>query len=90
MAGAYPAAARFAMLVHAASRSDRMEHTAKILKNLPSGHGIRDHLPPWSAITALAAAVNEALVRRMPPRLSKHQQQQPKIAIDLNLIPYYQ
>jgi hypothetical protein len=34
MAGAYPAAARFAMLVHAASRSDRIEHTAKILKNL--------------------------------------------------------
>lgn len=89
MAGAYTPTDLFEILVHAASRSSTIEHTAKTLKDLPSGNGIRYHLDQWSEMSTLEAEVNGALASRIPPRISKHKQQKQKIAIDLNLIPYY-
>lgn len=76
----------FEILIKAASSGDSIENTAKILKNLPTANGIRYHLDKINDFESLEAQVNKALKSKIPSTIKKGCL---KIAIDLNLIPYY-
>ncbi|MDF5724401.1 MAG: ISH3 family transposase [Rhizonema sp. PD37] len=74
------------MLVKAASSGDSIENTAKILKNVPTANDIRYHIDKINDFESLEAQVNKALKSKIPSTIKKSCL---KIAIDLNLIPYY-
>ena len=76
----------FEILVKAASCEDSIENTTKILKNIPSGNDIRYHLNKINDFEELETQINQALKNKIPVGLRKGCL---KIAIDLNLIPYY-
>ncbi len=76
----------FNILVRAASLGDSIENTAKSLKDVPTGNDIRYHLDKINNFEELESQLNKALKSRILPRLKKRQQ---RVAIDLNLIPYY-
>jgi Transposase DDE domain len=76
----------FEILVRAASSADSIENTAKTLKKAPSGNDIRYHLNKIDNFEELEKQINQALKSRIPVRIEKGHL---KIAIDLNLIPYY-
>ncbi len=76
----------FNILVAAASKADTIENTASILKNSGSGKNIRYHLAKFKSFQELETQLNLALISRLPRRLKKRKL---KLAIDLNLIPYY-
>lgn len=76
----------FNILVRAASQGDSLENTAKTLNNVPTSNDIRYHLEKINNFEELEAHLNQALKSRIPPRIKKGRQ---RIAIDLNLIPYY-
>ena len=76
----------FEILVKAASSGDSIENTAKILKKIPTANDIRYHLDKINNFEQLEAQINQALLSRIPRGLKKGCL---KIAIDLNLIPYY-
>lgn len=76
----------FEILVKAASSGDSIENTAKILKNIPTANDIRYHFGKINNFEELEAQINQALKSRIPPGIKKCRL---KIAIDLNLIPYY-
>ena len=76
----------FEILVRAASQSDSIEHTCQTLEDVPNGNDIRYHLEKVDDIEVLETRLNQALQRRIPPRIRRGKQ---KVAIDLNLLPYY-
>ena len=76
----------FEVLVRAASTADSIEHTSKLLTDVPNGNDIRYHLNKLNDIKSLTNALNLALQSRIPDRLQNNKL---KLAIDLNLIPYY-
>ncbi len=76
----------FNILVAAASKADTIENTASILKNSCSGRNIRYHLNKFKNFQELEKQLNEALISKLPHRIKKRKL---KLAIDLNLIPYY-
>jgi putative transposase len=84
--GGYSAAAIFTILLHAASRGERIEQTARSLEAVPTGNGIRYHLDKFVDMAQLESEVNPALQSRMPPKIAKHAQ---RLAIDLHLQAYY-
>ncbi len=76
----------FNILVGAASKADSIENTACNLKNSWSGRNVRYHLSKIENFLELEKEVNQALISKLPRRIKKKKH---KIAIDLNLIPYY-
>ena len=76
----------FEILVKAASSRDSIENTAKILKKTPTANDIRYHLDKINNFEDKTAKINQALKSRLPIGIKKGCL---KIAIDLNLIPYY-
>ena len=76
----------YEILLHAASHQDSIEHTTRILEGVPTGNDIRYHLDKLEDISALEAQLNQALASRLPSGMTKRKQ---RIAIDLNLLPYY-
>jgi len=76
----------FEILVHAASASESVEQTCNTLEDVPGGNNVRYHLEKLDDIAALEDDLNEMLQSRIPPRIRGGKQ---KVAIDLNLIPYY-
>lgn len=84
--GAFSKKDLFQLLVRAASNNDSIENTSKTLKNCPSGRNIRYHLDKFNKFETLESQVNLALKSQVLPRII---QGKLKLAIDLNLIPYY-
>ena len=76
----------FEILVRAASQRDSIENTSKTLSNAPTSNDLRYHLEKYENLETLEAQLNKALQSRLPSRIYQGQQ---KVAIDLNLIPYY-
>ncbi|MEM7769240.1 MAG: transposase [Cyanobacteria bacterium P01_A01_bin.37] len=76
----------YEILLHASSRQDSIEHTTQILEDVPTGNDIRYHLDKLEDISTLEAQLNAALGSRLPAGMGKRKQ---RIAIDLNLLPYY-
>jgi putative transposase len=76
----------YQILVRAASNCDSIENTSKILKESPCGKNIRYHLDKISDFQSLENQINSALLSKILPRIK---QGKLKLAIDLNLIPYY-
>ena len=86
MNGACSLQTLFEVLLRAASRIDSIEHTTQRLKGIPTGNGIRHHLNKLDDMASLEAQLNDALHHRLPPQVFNHRH---RLAIDLNLIPYY-
>ena len=61
MNGSYTVPEVFEILVHAASRGDSLEQTARTLEGAPSSNSIRYHLEKLDDMQALEAQVNAAL-----------------------------
>ncbi|RUS93956.1 ISH3 family transposase [Dulcicalothrix desertica PCC 7102] len=76
----------FEILVRAASIGDSIENTSKVLNESPCGNDIRYHLDKIDDFEQVEQQTNSALKSRIPQRIKKGRH---KIAIDLNLIPYY-
>ena len=76
----------FEILVKAAISGDSIENTAKILKKTPTANDIRYHLDKINNFEELEVKINQALKSKLPIGIKKGCL---KIAIDLNLIPYY-
>jgi putative transposase len=76
----------FEILIRAASQRDSLENTSKTLKNAPSSNDIRYHLEKYDNLETLESQLNQALQSRLPSRIYQGHH---KVAIDLNLIPYY-
>lgn len=84
--GAFNASDLYRILVRAASNCDSIENTSKILKNATGGKNIRYHLDKINNFEELETNINSALKSRKLPGIA---QKKLKLAIDLNLIPYY-
>ncbi len=76
----------FNILVSAASRGDTIENTTSSLKNSWSGRNVRYHLSKIDNFSELEKEINQALISKLPRRIKKRKH---KLALDLNLIPYY-
>ncbi len=76
----------FNILVAAASKADTIENTASSFKNSGSAKNIRYHLAKFKSFPELETQLNLALISRLTRRIKKRKL---KLAIDLNLIPYY-
>ena len=76
----------FNILVGAASKADTVENTAANLKNSWTGRNVRYHLSKFKSFQELEKELNKSLITKLPPRIKKRNH---KLAIDLNLIPYY-
>jgi predicted component of type VI protein secretion system len=76
----------FEILVRAASTEDSIENTTKVLNKSPSVNDIRYHFTKIDNFEKLESQINLTLKSRIPCRVQKAYQ---KLAIDLNLIPYY-
>ena len=86
MQGACDQKTLFEILVRAASQNESVEQTCTALEDVLGGNTVRYHLEKLKEIEALEHDLNEALQSRIPPRIRGGKQ---KVAIDLNLIPYY-
>jgi putative transposase len=84
--GGFSASDLYQILVRAASNCDSIENTSKMLKNARCGRNIRHHLDKINDFDTLESQVNLALQSQVLPRIKKRKL---KLAIDLNLIPYY-
>ena len=76
----------FEILVCAASEGNSVEQTCKSFEDIPIGNAVRYHCDKLKDMAALERALNEALHSRLPSRIQGGKQ---KVAIDLNLLPYY-
>ncbi len=76
----------FSVLLRAASTCGTIEHTADTLEDAPDGGTIRYHLNKCTDMAEMEDALNAALQSRVPGKLTKSAQ---RLAIDLNLQPYY-
>ncbi len=74
------------MLVRAASTSESIEHTCDTLEDAPVGGTIRHHLNKCQDMATMEEQIHAALQARLPRGLLKRAQ---RLAIDLNLQPYY-
>ena len=72
--------------MHAASNAESIEQSCKTLESVPTGNDVRYHLDKLGGSETLQQQLNDALGSRVPGRLMGTSQ---KLAIDLNLIPYY-
>ncbi|MCP4113790.1 MAG: ISH3 family transposase [Desulfobacteraceae bacterium] len=86
MEGDFQPETLFEILVHAASNAQSIEQTSKTLDACPTGNDVRYHLNKLENLVELEEQLNQALRSRTPGRLQNSRQ---KVAIDLNLIPYY-
>jgi len=86
MEGDFQPETLFEILVHAASNAQSIEQTSKTLDACPTGNDVRYHLNKLEDPEELEEQLNQALRSRTPGRLHNSRQ---KLAIDLNLIPYY-
>lgn len=84
--GAFNQKDLFQILVRAASNKDSLENTAKILNKVPSSNDIRYHLDKLNNFEEVEKQFNIALKSKLPKNLKNKKL---KLAIDLNLIPYY-
>jgi hypothetical protein len=84
--GAFTTKDLFHLLVRTASNNDSIENTSKTLKYNHSGRNIRYHLDKFNDFEELEFQVNLALKSQILPSIRKGKL---KLAIDLNLIPYY-
>lgn len=84
--GAFDQKDLFQILVRAASNKDSIENTAKILQGVPCSNDIRYHLEKINNFEEVEKQFNLALKTQLPAGLKKKKL---KLAIDLNLIPYY-
>ncbi len=73
-------------MIGAASQADSIENTTKKLNKSYSGKTIRNHLDKFASFKQLESQLNRALISKLPRRIKKRKH---KMAIDLNLIPYY-
>jgi putative transposase len=76
----------FTILLRAASTCSTIEQTADTLEDAPDGGTIRYHLKKCTDMASMEAALNAALQARVPGNLTASAQ---RLAIDLNLQPYY-
>ncbi len=76
----------FNILVGAASKADTIENTASTFQNSFSPRKIRYHLNKFKSFKQLETQLNQGLISKLPRRIKKRKH---KLAIDLNLIPYY-
>ena len=77
----------YQMIVGAASQTDTIENAPKKLKKSCTGRNIRYHLiKNFNNFQELETQLNQALISKLPRRIRKRKH---KLAIDLNLIPYY-
>jgi putative transposase len=76
----------FEILIRAGSQRDSIENTSKVLKNVPTSNDVRYHLEKYENLATLESDLNKALQSRLPDGIRQAKQ---KVAIDLNLIPYY-
>lgn len=76
----------FQLLVKAASNCDSIENRAKRFQKSPCGKTLRNHFNKINNFTELEHQLNSALISQVLPSISKGKL---KLAIDLNLIPYY-
>ena len=74
------------IMIGAASQADSIENTTKKLNKSYSGKTIRNHLDKFASFKQLESQLNRALISKLPRRIKKRKH---KMAIDLNLIPYY-
>ncbi len=86
MEGEFQAETLFEILLRAASNTESIEQTCKTVENAPTGNDVRYHLNKPKELETREAELNAALRCRVPGRLCGTRQ---KLAIDLNLIPYY-
>ncbi len=84
--GAFDAQDLFQLLVKAACNCDSLENTAKGFKKAPCGKTLRYHFDKIEDFFTLETQLNAALRSQRLPRIKKGKL---KLAIDLNLIPYY-
>lgn len=76
----------YTILLRAASTCQTIEQTAETLEDAPDGGTIRYHLNKCTDMRAMETALNAALQARIPGSLTHAAQ---RLAIDLNLQPYY-
>ena len=86
MEGEFQPETLYELLVHAASNAESIEQSCKTLESVPTGNDVRYHLDKLGGPETLQQQLNDALRSRVPGRLTGTSQ---KLAIDLNLIPYY-
>lgn len=86
MHGACDPETLFSLLLRAASTNDSLEHTCDLLEDGPCGNTLRYHLDQYHDVGALEDAVNAAFHARLPRGLGRRRH---RLAIDLNLLPYY-
>ena len=84
--GAFNQTDLFNILVRAASQKDTIENTSSTLERVTGGNNIRYHLSKINDFEQLETELNLALVNQIPRGIKKAPL---KLAIDLNLIPYY-
>ena len=76
----------FEIIARAAGAGDSIENTCNTLKDVPCGDNIRYHLKKHADMNIQVTQINNAIHDRLPPRIINGRL---RIAIDLNLIPYY-
>lgn len=76
----------FEILLRAASNAESIEQACNTLEAASTGNNVRYHLNKLDDLEVLEEQLNETLGSRIPGRLTGSSQ---KMAIDLNLIPYY-
>jgi putative transposase len=86
MEGEFQPESLYELLVHAASKAESIEQTCKTLDSVPTANDVRYHLDKLDDVPTLQQQLNDALRSRIPGRLKGTRQ---KLAIDLNLVPYY-
>ena len=76
----------FTILTRAASTHESIEHTCNTFEDAPSGGTIRHYVNKWTDMPTMERELNAALQSRLPRGLRNRAQ---RVAIDLNLQPYY-
>jgi hypothetical protein len=76
----------FTVLLRAACTCESIEFTADTLEEAPDGSTLRYHLEKCRQVDEMEEMVNAALQSRLPGKLTNRPQ---RLAIDLNLLPYY-
>ncbi len=76
----------FTVLLRAASTCSTIEQTTKMLEDAPDGGTIRYHLKKCDSMSSMEDMLNATLQARLPGNLTSSAQ---RLAIDLNLQPYY-
>lgn len=76
----------FTVLLRAACTCESVEFTADTLEGAPDGSTLRYHLDKCHQMDVMEDMVNAALQSRLPGKLTLRPQ---RLAIDLNLLPYY-